>query len=83
MMTSLYLHDDRSGRSKQIILSVKAWHVQVSHVRDLRGTVEREKAEIGVLICLEKPTRPMLHEAVEAGFYDSKDWGTKYPASRF
>ena len=24
-------------------------------------------------------TRAMLHEAVEAGFYDSKDWGTKHP----
>jgi site-specific DNA-methyltransferase (adenine-specific) len=75
----LYFHDDRSGRTKQIILSVKAGHVQVAHVRDLRGTVEREKAELGVLLCLEKPTKPMLHEAVEAGFYDSKDWGTKHP----
>jgi hypothetical protein len=65
----LYFHDDRSGRTKQIILSVKAGHVQVAHVRDLRGTIEREKAEIGVLISLEKPTRPMLQEAVEAGFY--------------
>ena len=74
----LYVHDDRSGRTKQIILSVKAGHVQVSHVRDLRGTSEREKAEIGVLICLEKPTKPMLHEAVEAGFYEAERWG-KFP----
>jgi hypothetical protein len=69
----LYFHDDRSGRTKQIILSVKAGHVQVAHVRDLRGTIEREKAEIGVLLCLEKPTRPMLHEAVEAGFYRNEN----------
>ena len=74
----LYFHDDRSGRTKQIILSVKAGHVQVAHVRDLRGTIERDKAEIGVLICLEKPTKPMLHEAVEAGFYESTSWG-KFP----
>jgi DNA modification methylase len=74
----LYFHDDRSGRTKQIILSVKAGHVQVAHVRDLRGTIEREKAEIGVLLCLEKPTKPMLHEAVEAGFYESTSWG-KFP----
>jgi hypothetical protein len=31
---------------------------QVAHVR-VCGTIEREKAEIGVLICLEKPTKPM------------------------
>ena len=74
----LYFHDDRSGRTKQIILSVKAGHVQVAHVRDLRGTIEREKAEIGVLLCLEKPTKPMLHEAVEAAFYESQGWG-KFP----
>lgn len=78
----LYFHDDRSGCTKQIILSVKAGHVQVAHVRDLRGTIEREKAEIGVLLCLEKPTSPMLHEAVEAGFYESTSWANS-PASRF
>lgn len=48
---------------------------------DLRGTIEREKAEIGVLLCLEKPTKPMLHEAVEAGFYESE--GANSSASRF
>jgi hypothetical protein len=44
----------------------------------LRGTLEREKAEIGVFLCFEKPTRPMKKEAAEAGFYTSPD-GTKYP----
>jgi DNA modification methylase len=71
----LYFHDDRSGKSKQVIISVKAGHVDVSHVRDLRGVIEREKAEIGVLICLEKPTKPMLKEAAEAAFYKTKEWG--------
>jgi DNA modification methylase len=66
----LYFHDD-SGLSKQIIFSVKAGHVTVSQVRDLRGVLEREKAEIGVFLCFEEPTRPMLKEAAEAGFYKS------------
>ncbi len=44
----LYFHDEpRGGRTKQIILSVKAGHLQAAHVRDLRGVSEREKAEIG------------------------------------
>jgi site-specific DNA-methyltransferase (adenine-specific) len=65
----LYFHDDRSGRSKQIIFSVKAGGVTVSQVRDLRGVMEREKAEIGIFVCFEKPTRPMLREAADAEFY--------------
>ncbi len=74
----LYFHDDDSGKSKQILFSVKAGGVTVSQVRDLRGTLEREKAEIGVFLCFESPTKPMMKEAAEAGFYKSTD-GTSYP----
>ena len=34
--------------------------------------MEREKAEIGAFITLENPTRPMIKEAVSAGFYEPK-----------
>jgi hypothetical protein len=72
----LYFHDEgESGKTKQIILSVKSGHVSVAHVRDLRGVIEREKAEIGVLISQEDVTKPMRFEAASAGFYKSP-WGT-------
>jgi site-specific DNA-methyltransferase (adenine-specific) len=74
----LYFHDDASGNSKQILFSVKAGGVNVTQIRDLRGTLEREKAEIGVFLCFEEPTRPMLREAAEAGFYQSSD-ESRYP----
>jgi DNA modification methylase len=74
----LYFHDDDSGQSKQIIFSVKAGGVSVPQVRDLVGVLTREKAEIGVFLCFEEPTKPMLKEAAEAGFYKSSD-GTTYP----
>jgi DNA modification methylase len=74
----LYFHDDESGKSKQILFSVKAGGVTVTQIRDLRGTMEREKAEIGVFLCFEEPTKPMLREAAEAGFYTSPDKST-YP----
>ena len=45
-------------------------------IRDLRGVLEREKAEIGVFLCFEEPTKPMLKEAAEAGFYKSSDGST-------
>jgi site-specific DNA-methyltransferase (adenine-specific) len=62
---------------KQLIASVKAGGVQVSHVRDLRGVLDREKAQIGVLISFNEPTQPMRQEAASAGFYESP-WG-KHP----
>ncbi len=65
----IHFHMQRGGETNEIILSVKAGHVQASHIRDLRGVIEREKAKIGVLISMEPPTKPMTKEAVEAGFW--------------
>jgi site-specific DNA-methyltransferase (adenine-specific) len=68
----LYFHDDNSGTSKQIIFSVKGGqNISVSEIRDLVGVLDREKAEIGVYISFTEPTKPMLREAAEAGFYTS------------
>jgi hypothetical protein len=70
----IYFHDDTSGDTKSVILSVKAGHTGPDHVRDLRGTVEREKAAIGVLITMDKPTAEMRKEAATGEFYLSQ-WG--------
>jgi DNA modification methylase len=76
----LYFHDDDSGKSKQIIFSVKAGGVTVSQIRDLVGVLTREKAEIGVFLTFDEPTKPMLREAAEAGFYKSGPLdGATYP----
>ena len=76
----LYFHDDKSGKSKQVIFSVKAGeNVNVTHIRDLRGVLDREKAEIGVLISMEAATKSMLKEAAEAGFYKSPHLEEKFP----
>jgi DNA modification methylase len=68
-----------AGKFDSVILSVKAGHVTANHVRDLRGVVDREKAAIGVLISMEKFTKPMQTEAVTAGHYESELWNKKYP----
>ena len=75
----IYFHDNANGKTKQIILSVKAGHTGAAHVHELRGVIEREKAEIGALISLQKPTRPMREEAASSGFYDPPGWNHKYP----
>ncbi len=76
----LFFHDENEGgKTKQIILSVKSGDVGVSDIRDLRGVIERENAEIGVLITLREPTKPMRTEAATAGFYRSPGWQQDYP----
>jgi hypothetical protein len=72
----LFFHDEggRGTRTKQIVISVKAGKVMPVHVRELRGVVEREQAEIGVLLSMNLPTREMEKEAATAGFYASP-WG--------
>jgi site-specific DNA-methyltransferase (adenine-specific) len=71
--------DDNSGKAKRIIVQVKSGHVGAAHVRDLKGTLEREKAAIAVLVTLEEPTKPMRTEALSAGFYDSEHFKGEYP----
>lgn len=48
-------------------------------VRDLIGTVEKEKAAIGLLITLHKPTSGMMESAVHAEPYKSELWNESYP----
>lgn len=62
---------------KRVLISVKSGGVSSRDVRDLVGTVDREKAAIGLLITLESPSKPMTTEAASAGFYESP-WG-KHP----
>jgi site-specific DNA-methyltransferase (adenine-specific) len=72
--------DDNSGKAKTIMVQVKSGHVNASHIRDLKGVIEREKAQIGVYITLEEPTKPMKDEAVSAGFYEPEHFpGNFYP----
>ena len=40
-------------------------------IADLRNTVERDKATIGLFVTLAPPTQPMITEAASAGFYES------------
>ncbi len=71
----IYFHDEGpTGRTKQVIFSVKAGKSGSPHVRDLRGVIERENAPIGILITMQAPTKDMRKEAATAGVYDSP-WG--------
>lgn len=44
--------DDPKGKLSQVLVQVKSGKVNSSHIRDLRGVLERDKAAIGVFITL-------------------------------
>lgn len=74
----LYFHDDHTTATKQIVLSVKAGHLQPAYVRELRGVMEREGAEMAALLTLHEPTPAMKREALAAGLYTSSGWNKSY-----
>lgn len=65
----IYFQDDKTA-AKKIVVSVKGGEsVTRTMIADLKNTVEREKAQIGLFITLSEPTDPMRKEAAAAGFY--------------
>ncbi|MCY3907954.1 MAG: site-specific DNA-methyltransferase [Anaerolineaceae bacterium] len=69
----------RRQRRRRVPVQVKSGGVSSSDIRDLRGTVEREDAAMGVFVTLAEPTGPMQREAVSAGFFESESWSGRYP----
>ncbi len=56
------------GKTSRAIVSVKAGdNVSVAMIRDLRGVIEREGAEIGIFLTLAEPKKTMVAEAAAAG----------------
>jgi hypothetical protein len=75
----LIFFQDDEAIAKKIIVSVKGGaNVSRTMIADLKNTIVREKAEIGLFVTLAEPTKPMITEAVSAGFYESKYMGA-YP----
>lgn len=68
----LYFHDAIGGETREALIQVKGGRAGPAHVRDLRGTLEREKADLAALVTIGPPTRDMRNEAAEAGEYYSE-----------
>jgi site-specific DNA-methyltransferase (adenine-specific) len=75
----LYFYESKDKREK-ILVQVKGGGVQRNDVATLLGDVNNQKFVAGILITLEKPSKPMREEAADAGRYTSKLWHSKnYP----
>ncbi len=72
--------DDNSGKARRVVVQVKSGHVNRGQIAALKGDMERERAEIGLFITLQPPTRQMEAEATAAGFYTPKHFpDARYP----
>jgi len=69
---------DLNRELHSVLVSVKSGHVTSAMVRDLKGTLEREKGSIGLFITLEEPSREMRLEADTAGLFHSELWKRDY-----
>ncbi|MFI2666698.1 DNA methyltransferase [Micromonospora carbonacea] len=70
---------DAKGNSDRVLVSVKGGATNPSHVRDLVGTVQSQRAAMGVFICMQKPTKAMVEAANHSGLYAHPGNNQKYP----
>ncbi|MBF6604134.1 MAG: restriction endonuclease [Chloroflexi bacterium] len=70
---------DLNRELHSVLVSVKSGHVTSAMLRDLKGTLDREKGSIGLFITLEEPSREMRLEADTAGLFHSELWKRDYP----
>ena len=64
----LFFKDDLKD-PKRALIQVKSGRVSVKDVRDFLWVLNREGATLGLFVTLEPPTRDMVQEAAQAGFY--------------
>lgn len=75
-----FLNDSKGHSSGRILVSVKGGRsLNPGMVRDLAGTLEAQKADMGLLITLASPTRGMLDAANHAGYYTWPPNGQRFP----
>ena len=75
----VYFIDGPKRAMHKAIVQVKSGKVSSPLIRELKGTVERENASMGLFITLEPPSSPMTTEAISAGLYHSDLWQTDFP----
>lgn len=69
----------KKGVAGRIVVSVKGGATNPSHVRELDGTVKAQRAELGVLVTMNAPTRGMVDAANHTGSWEHPANGQKFP----
>lgn len=73
-----YLNEKKE--TGEALVSVKGGaQLNPAMVRDLRGTVERRGAAMGVFVCMNQPTKGMVEEAQHSGSFTYEFSGASFP----
>ena len=67
------------GNSGRALVFVKGGATNPGHDRDLIGTVQSQRAELGVFVCMNPPTKGMLEAANQSGSWTHPANGQRYP----
>ena len=70
---------DAKGNSDKILISVKGGATNPGHVRDLVGTIESQRAAMGIFVSMIPPTKGMADAANHSGTYNHPANGQRFP----
>ncbi len=70
------------GKTERMVLQVKSGGANRGTIATLKGDMQRERAELAILITMDEPTRPMIEEAKNAGVYSHPLMGRNYDRIR-
>lgn len=68
-----------SRKYGKVIVQVKGGHVQRNQIATLKGDMERERADGGLFVSLEEPTKPMKEEAISVGKFKTEFSPIEFP----
>jgi site-specific DNA-methyltransferase (adenine-specific) len=72
-------NDDPRVEPKKCVIQVKSGLLKLGEFRDFAHVIHREKATLGLFICLQEPTEKMQQEADAMGFYTTPLGKKKIP----
>lgn len=70
------------GKTERMVIQVKSGGANRGTIATLKGDMQRERAELALLITMDEPTRPMIEEAKNAGTYEHALMGRNYDRIR-
>ena len=70
------------GKTERMVIQVKSGGANRGTIATLKGDMQREKAELALLITMDEPTKPMILEAKNAGAYEHALMGRSYDRIR-
>jgi len=74
-----FFYSDERGRAVRGIIQVKGGKTGSRDIRDLRGTMEREKVDLAIFVSNQTPTPDMKRDAAAAGMIFSPLTGRHHP----